>query len=557
MKQFLKIHFDSELLRTVQEEVISETYTAEIIHKGQILASIESSGISDNTEPIYAKEAELIPGENTSLSDDGNTITSLVAGYPILERKQNGPVLSIQVKLVPLVHIQADKMGASLTLYPALSGKQQLQQEELEAILKEEGISYGIDKAMLNESVGKLATLKGPWTNIPIARGILPMDGKDAYLRFELEIGPIPGTILRDGTIDFRERKIFTGVDENQVIAVRVPPTTGSPGINVFGEPIPQQPGKDITVKVSGDAGYFPENGQVIATAAGILSIVKGTEVKVSAKQTISGDIDFAVGNIESKNSVDITGSVHPGFSVKTKGDLRIGGNIESASIVCKGNVVVKGGLLGANSRLETTGDADLNFMERTEMIAGGGIIIRKGSYYSKVSGDSDIFCSPESKTIGCEFCCAGNFAGGDVGTPHSIAATINAGVDGKRYAKYMNLKQQILDIEHKLEILRARKGEKSIADEKYRKFEGELQKLQAAFRKLNLIPNTPEYSINEPEFNYCDARITIHGTAAAATNLRIGNFTKTLKDECTAVEFFIDDNLGQIVAKPLAVVKK
>jgi hypothetical protein len=118
-------------------------------------------------------------------------------------------------------------------------------------------------------------------------------------------------------------------------------------------------------------------------------------------------------------------------------------------------------------------------------------------------------------------------------------------------------MKQQILDIEHKLEILRARKGEKSIADEKYRKCEGELQKLQAAFRKLNLIPNTPEYSVNEPEFNYSEARITIHGTAAAATNLRIGNFTKTLKDECTAVEFFIDDNLGQIVAKPLAVVKK
>jgi hypothetical protein len=556
MKQFLKIHFDSELLRTVREEVISETYTAEIIHKNKIVASIESSGMSDKTEPINAQQTELIPAENTTLSDDGNTIKSLVAGYPVVERRQNGPVLSIQVKMVPLVHIQADKMRASITLYPALSGKQQLQQEELETILREEGILYGIDKAMLNESVSKPATLKCPLTNIPVARGILPIDGKDAYLRFELEIGPIPGTILRDGTIDFRERKIFTGVDENQVIAVRVPETTGTPGMNVLGEPIPQQPGKDITVKVSGDVSYIPETGQVIATAAGILSVVKGTEVKVSTKQTISGNIDFAVGNIESKNSVDITGSVHPGFSVKTKGDLRIGGNVESATIFCKGNVVVKGGLLGANSRLETVGDADLNFMERSETIAGGGIILRRGSYYSRVSGDGDIFCSPESKMIGSVFCCAGNFAGGDVGSPHAIAATIIAGVDGKRYAKYMNMKQEVLDIEKKLEILRTRKGERSIADERYRECESELQQLQADFRKLNLIPDSPEYSRNEPEFNYSDARITIQGTAATATKLRIGNLTKTLEDEYTAVEFFIDGDLEQIIAKPLTPQK-
>lgn len=381
---------------------------------------------------------------------------------------------------------------------------------------------------------------------------MLPIDGKNAYLRFEVEIGPISGKILRNGSIDFRERKIFTGVDENQVIAVRVPETNGTPGINVLGESIPQQPGKDISVKISGDVSYSPETGQVLATKSGVLSIVKDSDIKVSAKQTIPGNVDFSVGNIESKDCVEIKGNVYPGFSVKTKGDLRVGGNIESATLLSKGNVVVQGGLLGENSRLETLGDADINFTERAEIIAGGCIIIRKGAYYSRVTSNSSILCSPESKMIGCKFCCAGNFAGGDVGSHHATPATIAAGVDSKRYSKYKKLRGQILEREDKLETLSDREGAKSIGKEIYRQYECELQQLQSAFRKINLIPQKPVDSGDESTIIHSDARITIHGVAAAATKLRIGNLSKILKNECSAVEFFVDKNLGQIMAKKL-----
>ena len=552
MKQSLRIHFISEIFQMVEEGVASEQYTAEVIFKNQVVVSKEVSEIDDNDRSATAKQIELIPGNNTALSEDGKAIKALVTGYPFMEQRQSGKVLSVQVDMIPLVHVQADRMRASLTLYPALSDRQVLQPEELRAILTEAGINYGIDRAMLIDSVRKLAAARRPLHDIPVARGILPIDGKNAVLRFEVEIGPIPGTILRDGTIDFRERKIFTGVVENQLIAVRVPETAGSPGINVLGESIPQQPGKGLRVKVSGDASYSEETGQVVATRSGVVSAVRGTDIKVSAKQIIPGDVDFSVGNIESKASVDIHGSVHPGFSVKTKGDLRIGGNIDGAAILCKGNAVVVGGLLGANSRLETLGDADINFIERAEVLAGGRVVIRKGAYYSKITGDGDIFCSPESKMVGCVCCCAGNFVGGDVGSSQGLATTVAAGVDGKRYTKYKNLKQQILEVESQLEILRIRKGNKSSLDDSYRQYQTDLQELQADFRKLNLIPDTPPSSRNEPAFNLGDGRITIHGTAATGTKLRIGNLTKVLEYEYSAVEFLIDENLGQIVARKL-----
>jgi uncharacterized protein len=542
MKQSFTVHFISAPLQTAEDGTDSAEYTSEVIVKDHILVSKDAS----------EKTVELLPGSNTALSEDGNAIVSLVTGYPFIERNQNSQSVTALIHIIPLIHIQPDKMGASLTLYPTPSGKDALAPAELEAILQEEGISYGIDLAKLHECTEKLVHLKQIEKNIPIARGMLPIDGKDAFLRFEMEIGPLPGTVLRGGTIDFRERKIFTGVNENQVIAVKVPPTSGTPGINIFGEKLSQQPGKDISIKVSGDASYSPETGQVIATRAGVLSAIKGTDIKVSAKQLIAGDVDFSVGNIESKDGVDIKGNVLPGFSVKTKGDLRIGGNIQSATISCQGNVVVKGGLLGANSSLDTLGDADINFAERTRINAGGKVTLRKGIYYSEITAGDDIFCSPDSKIVGCVLCSAGNFMGGAVGSSQGQAATIAVGVDGKRYRKYEELRQQILNIEDTLVTLRTRKGEKSTADELYQQYEYELQQVQSSFNKLNLIPKTPAYSRNEPAFTSCDARISIHGTAAIGTKLRIGNLTRTLEDECAAVQFSIDKMLGQIVVNKM-----
>lgn len=548
MNEKAQIHFVSELTDTVSEDTNPAVYTAELIFKDQILVTKEPSAGAEST----ATKLLLKAGQHSALSTDGATLTALITGYPVIIRNKSDEPPSLQVDIFPLLSISEDTMQVLLTLYPPPPTSSLLDEKTLQTLLQEEGIIYGLDEATLAESVAKQATLDRPLGNICLARGILPMDGKDAFLRFEVEIGPIPGKMLRDGTIDFRERKIFTGVDEKQVIATRVPKTDGTPGRNVFGKTIPPQPGKDITVKVSGDVHYSLETGQVIATRAGVLSTVKGNDIKVSAKQTIPGNVDFSVGNIESKNSVDIKGSVHSGFHVKTKGDLLVGGNVEGATLTSKGNVVVRGGLLGESAKLETLGDADINFTERAQVIAGGEIIIRKGAYYSEITGEGNIFCSPESKIIGGVFCCAGNFTGGNVGSLRGGAATVAAGVDGKRYGKYKKLKAQIGELQTKLETLSDRKKEQGTVEEMKKQYAEELQQLSSTLRKLNLIPATPIYSLNDSAFDVSRARIVIHGTAAIGTKLRIGNLTKTLEDEYSAVEFLIEGEPGHIVPKKL-----
>ena len=84
------------------------------------------------------------------------------------------------------------------------------------------------------------------------------------------------------------------------------------------------------------------------------------------------------MGNIESKDSVDIKGNVQSGFHIKAKGDLLIGGNVEGATLATKGNVVVRGGLLGESTKLETLGDADINFTERDKLSPVAKLLFEK-----------------------------------------------------------------------------------------------------------------------------------------------------------------------------------
>ncbi len=441
---------------------------------------------------------------------------------------------------------------AYLELYPALTDQPLINVEQLEKMLNEEGLLFGIDHAICKESIEKVKASNEPLHMVPVARGMLPIDGKDSTLRFELEIGPIPGKLLRNGTIDFRERKIFTGVDEGQLIAQKVPATPGTPGMNVLGEPLAQKPGKNIDISISGDVSYDPDNGQFFATKSGVLSVVTDLSMQVCNKQIIEGDVDYSVGNVESKDCIEIKGSVKPGFNVKTKGDIQVDCNLETATIHCQGNAVIKGGLLGKGSLLKTGGDADINFTEHGEIISSGSVTLRKGSYYSIINAEGAIYCAQESTVLGGDICCGESFVGGRIGSKKAKPCSIAAGVDPQRYQSLITLRQQVEELEEKLDVLLVREGENLEENSPYRRHETQLQDLQIKAKKLNLIPNTPLYSRKEPLFDLSNAKITVHEKIAIGTKLRIGNKIQILKEEFSKVEFVIDQNLGQIVARNL-----
>ena len=543
MKKVLTTHFQSQTISTMVDYVSSEVAVSELIRQGQILLSVATS---DTNTPI-----ELVAGSNCLLSEDSLSITAKVSGYATINKTKKNNVTVVNIEITPVVNIADNKMLATLTLYPPIEGTPKISLNDILAICNEQEISCGIDEVIIRETLLQITQLRQPGVNIPIARGLLPVNGNDAYLRFEVEIGPLPGKILQDGSIDWRERKMFVGIDKDELIATKVPLTQGTPGTDILSLPILQKPGKDIKVKVTGDVHYNEESRKILATCAGVLSIVNGTDVKVSAQQTIDGDVDFSVGNIESNDGLEIKGDVKPGFTVSCKGDLSIGGNIQNATIHARGNSKIASGLLGEQSSLLTDGELEISFVERGHIASGGNVIISKGAYYAQVSSQQGILCHPDSKIVGGIFCCGQDFIGGIVGSDSATPTIVVAGVDPERFQQRSKLRASIKDQKQKLEELIQMNGPEYIETAVYKKKEGALQKRMSNFQKINMIPNSPLYSRLDPNSNYCSATISVQGKIFSGTKIRIGNISTTITEEASSIRFYIDRKTEHIVAIP------
>ena len=444
------------------------------------------------------------------------------SGYPRLTEQRKGTVTQVTVSIDKLIQVSTDQMQAVLCLRPVLPGLPRLDLDTLQNILDEEGIVFG---RLPNATARILQTTPG-LLQVPstvIALGTLPVNGKDAWLRFSMEVGPLPGKVMGNGEIDFRERNMFVGVNKDQVIAVRVPPTKGSPGRDLFGNMVAQTPGQDITIKATDDAFFDPVTGEIRAVRAGVLCMVSEHSVKVSSRQVIAGDIDFATGNLISRSALEIKGSVKPKFKVNALGDVLIHGNVEKSQIRSDSNVVVRSGMLGEQAAIRARGEVDIPFIEHGRILAGGSIILRKNAYYCHLYSDANLYCDPSSRIIASQLVAGGSITVGNIGSYNADSSLLAAAVLPVQWQKYNELKRAIADQEHMVESLRMKIGPGSDSEELDELVE-DLQDIKRQLARLNLIlpKNSPASDNGFAHALAC--RIAVKGKVFGGTEIRIGN---------------------------------
>ncbi len=539
-----QILFQTEQIITSNGETIE---SAEIIRKDTPLIRLISSEYFEDTDEIIPS-CTLVEGENSYLSDDRTVIFSKVDGFPTLTRSSNKGTDQYLLSITPLCHISSDKMMADISLFPPVKEGIELHSALIKEIFVENEIRFGVNTKHIQELLDTCKTKKCKILRQPVAKGLLPINGKDSFLRFAIEIGPLPGKILGNGKIDFRERKMFVGVKKGQTIATRISATAGTPGLNVCEEQIKQIPGRDLPVIVSDDASYDEETGIITASKNGILSMVGDNSIKVCSKQVISGNIDYSTGNIESHDSVEISGTILPGFKVVTHGDLLLGGNARSATIECRGNLVIKGGIRGQQSNVKVDGDADFSFMEKGRLRVKGNVIVRKQAYYTKIMVDGDIVCTEKSQIMSGELLCGGNMTLGSVGSANSPPALIAAGVSPGRYIRYLNLRSQLIDNNEELTLFLQRFGvTKKIQERK--SLNETIRLLKREMRQLDLRPG----AIKTERDQYINTiSIKVQGTLFAGTEIQIGNATKTIHYDHRKVLFSLERKSGDLVETEL-----
>lgn len=332
-----------------------------------------------------ALATRFLPGAGVELAPNGCDYLAATFGCAGL--------LGGQVAVLAPIWVAPDGMEACFLNLPLLPGSSAPAPDEVRAALRAAGVVAGLDEAALASLVENAARAAPKARLILLARGTPPPPPRDALPVFHFEYGLRAGAFRPDGAFDFRERNFFPAVQEDALLVERAPPVPGAPGQTVRGEEIPVAapvraelvPGENVRLEVQDGAQRLyaqAEGGARVQTM--IIRTAEGQTqqylVAVLPVTQISGNVDYATGNLDIRGNALISGSITTGFRVVATGDITVAAGVEEgAEVRAGGNVTVKQGIFGAKTYVKAGGTVTAKFVHEARIEAGADVVV--GSY--------------------------------------------------------------------------------------------------------------------------------------------------------------------------------
>ena len=317
-------------------------------------------GVVQGRITVEGGRASIAPGPGVVL---------LIDGEPVSGWTQITPASSIEVRLDPphagklKLEVSEDQLEARLRVWPRrvprlkdaaprekLVLEVELEEEpafsprEIEAYLREHGISYGI----IPEAVERAARSLRP-DPILIARGRRPGRGRDAWIEKHFGTKVTRHWLREDGTADYRAGPPVDYVEEGELLCTRHPPETGEPGMTVYGREVPARRPRDVKlvagpgVRLEGDRAYADRAGRPVLRGGGARRVIT-----VLSVLTHYGDVDITTGHLEFRGDIEIRGDVTEAMRVISEGEVRITGNVTGAEVRADGNVYINGNVINS-----------------------------------------------------------------------------------------------------------------------------------------------------------------------------------------------------------------
>lgn len=317
--------------------LLSITSASANVSKEQIVCILQHPSLPKfklNIDGLNEAEALLSELDETS---DSNALNI----EPIVIARKQDALLNIV--------IANDKMSAYAEITSAYGGES-ITLSEMKLACDQLGIKFGLlPKSMLNllNTCKKCAV--GKIYKVNIAFGKQPIDGEDSRFKKLIKTDnhrtPKP-RLLANGKVDMRDLgKTFT-VQDKTLLMAKTPATVGQPGKTITGEIIEQKQGVDRDFVIGKNTMINPENAMQLISSHHGIPIDEGDFIRIDDIQVL-GDINVRTGHVDYDGTVIITGDVQEGMQVKASGDITVMGVIESAKIICGGDLTVKMPILG------------------------------------------------------------------------------------------------------------------------------------------------------------------------------------------------------------------
>lgn len=295
--------------------------------------------------------------------------------------------------------------------------------DDVKTLLADHHVIHGI---IADETITEFLHSPAQDKEITVAESTSPTAGKDAAIRYNFDTGIQNriGARKNDGKIDYKERGIVPKVEAGQVIAEKIPATSGKDGMNIYGNPIAASPGRDVELRTAHGVHLSEDHMQAIADSHG------EPRLSFSGKLSVSGDhhveaVNIKTGHVTFEGNIIVKTVIENGF--KVKGGSVKAAEVFAATIDSAGDVTVSGGISGATINAQCSVSA--KYLKNARIMAYGDVIIKKEIIDSVIitSGTCKI---AGGKIISSQIIAKNSIQALQVGTDVSSPCRLKVGVD-------------------------------------------------------------------------------------------------------------------------------
>ncbi|MCP5049564.1 MAG: DUF342 domain-containing protein [bacterium] len=432
------------------------------------------------------------------------------------------------------VEINSDEYSAYITIVPDPDAN--LSFTKLAAILKQQGVVFGLKKDVLNIILArnKQGTLID---KILVAEGTRPFEGSEAHVDYKFEFSSKP-KMDQSGRVDYREISRILNVSSGQLLAVKTKLKQSVDGMTVTGKKHPFPKLQDIPLRVGGNIEKEEQEDSISYKAAsdGALKF-ENNYLSVFPTLEIREDVDFNVGNVHFKGDVKVGRDVLPDFVVDVEGKISVWGSAIACRLNAPEGIEVRAGIVGKNKGEAVSGqDIIATFVENAKLKAGTDITIKNG-----IIG-SDVFCDgilkvemPRSRIVGSTIRAAKGIMVYNAGSRFDTTTCLITGIDPLKEQEYFKIKKFLdskLDESKEIEKKYGRSTleKRNFSTNITQNIKGDITRWESLRREIKNILKRLK-STEEEMYDY-DASIRFKETLYPRVSLTIGKYKLTTAKE-------------------------
>ncbi len=290
-----------------------------------------------------------------------------------------------------------------------------------------------------------LAKAEGNVVDLPIVEGVwsvMPTDGRlewtGDYFTEGYYIDP------ETKRIDFRQKANNPAVDENQLLVVVHKAIPGKDGRDVYGKTISVPRVHDVNLRAGVNVVWNPEDSGYRSKVAGRVKLT-GSTLDIDEVLYVRDGVGVNSGNVMHKGQVIVDGDVESEFKIEATGNVEIKGVVQSADILCGGNLVAADGINENPAKtIKVTGNIAAKYILNANIECEGDIIANREIFQSQIKSRGEVTCN-EGRIVGGEIIAAKGITVNEVGSKGTVKTKLVAGID---YTQIKKLKQSSAQIE-------------------------------------------------------------------------------------------------------------